>query len=185
MVHLTTSELEAGLDHVRASPADAGLVLLVVRRPALGERETLDVAELHPEHGLLGDTWSSRPSKRTPDGSPHPDMQLTLMNATAAALVAAHEDRWGLAGDQLYVDLDLSPENLPAGSRLRIGGAVVEVTAQPHTGCAKFVERFGEDAMRFVNGGIGRTLRLRGVNAKVVAAGQVRHGDRVVKLPFA
>ena len=103
-------------------------------------------------------------------------MQLNIINARVARLVAGDDpaDR-ALAGDQLHVDLDLSPENLPAGTRLAIGGAVIEVTDQPHTGCAKFAARFGAEALRFVNIGGGKQLRLRGINAKVVAAG---HGPR-------
>jgi MOSC domain-containing protein YiiM len=117
--------------------------------------------------GLVGDTWRSRGSSRTEDGSSHPDMQLNIMNARAAQLVAGQEARWALAGDQLYVDLDLSEANLPPGTRLELGSAVIEITEQPHRGCAKFAERFGRDALRFVNSDTGRELRLRGVNAKV------------------
>ena len=131
---------------------------------------------------MSGDTWSQRPSKRTPDGSPHPDMQLNIMGIRIARLVAVDPDRIPLAGDQLYVDLDLSVDALPAGTRLAIGSAVIEVTDQPHTGCAKFTERFGLDAMRFVNSPVGKELRLRGANAKVVVDGEVRPGDRIRRL---
>jgi len=179
MQHLTTSQLEAGVDDVRRAPSDAGRLELIVRRPALDEREVLDTGELDLSVGLVGDTWNRRSSRRTEDGSPHPDMQLNIMNARAAALIAGGRDRWPLAGDQLYVDIDLRDENLPAGTRLAIGSAVIEVTDQPHTGCAKFVERFGAEAMRFVNGRQGRPLRLRGLNARVVVPGRVRPGDPV------
>ena len=181
-VHRTTPELEAGLGHVRQSPADGGRLELVVRRPAVGEREELAAGELDLADGLLGDTWSTRPSRLTADGGPHPECQLNVMNSRMAALVAVDPARRSLAGDQLYVDLDLSQENLPPGTRLAIGSAVIEVTAQPHTGCAKFVARFGIDAMRFVNSPTGRALRLRGLNARVVQAGTVRPGDVVCKV---
>jgi len=181
-VHLTTAELEAGLDHVRRSPCDEGRFELIVRRPAVDEREILDVGVLDLEQGLVGDTWNVRGSTRTPDGGPHPDMQLNVINARAAALVAAHTDRRVLAGDQLHLDLDLSPANLPAGTRLALGSAVIEVTPQPHTGCKKFSARFGLDALRFVNSAEGKNLRLRGLNARVVVPGTVRTGDLVRKV---
>ena len=136
---------------------------------------------LDPAEGLVGDTWNVRKSMRTPDGSPHPDMQLNVMSARAAALVAQDKARWPLAGDQLFVDLDLSPENVPPGTRLAVGTAVIEVTDQPHTGCGKFVERFGVDAMKFVNSSLGRQLQLRGINARVVKPGAIRVGDLVKK----
>ena len=177
--HRTLAELEARLDHLRAAPTDQGVLELVVCRPGLDQRLVLDVGELSCVEGLVGDTWSQRPSKRTPDRSPHPDMQLNIMSSRAARLLAGSDDRMPLAGDQLYVDLDLSGATLPAGTRLAIGTAVVEVTDQPHTGCAKFAERFGRDAVRFVNSPAGRDLRLRGINAKVVVAGEVRPGDTI------
>jgi hypothetical protein len=177
--HTSAEALEQGLDHIRRSPEDGGRVELVVRRPAVSAREVLDEGALDPVEGLLGDSWRERGSGRTPDGSAHPDMQINVMNARVAALVAGPIDRWQLAGDQLYVDLDLSERNLPPGTRLALGSAVIEITDQPHRGCAKFVERFGEEAMRFVNSPVGRDLRLRGANARVVVAGVVRAGDRI------
>ncbi len=134
------------------------------------------------EQGLVGDTWKARGSRGTADGSSHPDMQLNLMNARSAALVAQDRERWPLAGDQLFVDLDLSAENLPPGTRLRIGTAVIEVTPIPHTGCSKFVSRFGLEAMKFVNSPVGRELNLRGICAKVVEPGSISAGDRVKKI---
>jgi hypothetical protein len=180
--HLTTDELTAALDDLRAAPTDAGTVELVVRRPGNGEREVLEVGTLDPIEGLVGDNWALRGSGRTPDGSAHPEMQLNVINARLSSLVAVDPERRALAGDQLHVDLDLSEHNLPPGTRLSLGSAVIEVTAQPHTGCAQFVERFGRDAMRFVNSPIGRQLRLRGLNAKVVVGGTVRPGDQIWKV---
>jgi hypothetical protein len=181
LVHLTREQLEAGLETIRLSPRDRGVLKMIVRRPRVGERETLREGQLDLVEGLLGDSWIRRGSSRSPDGGPHPDMQLNVMNARAVALIAREEGRWALAGDQLYVDLDLSKDNLPPGARLAIGDAVIEVSALPHTGCGKFVERFGVDAMKFVNGTIGRQLNLRGINARVVQPGTIRVGDTVTK----
>jgi len=178
----TTAILEAGLDDVRCSPADVGRVELIVRRPAVDEREILAEARLDTSDGLVGDTWKVRGSKCMPDGSAHPEMQLNIMNARAARLVAGGDDRRHLAGDQLYVDLDISETNLPPGTRLTLGSAVIEVTPQPHTGCAKFAGRFGKEALRFVNSDVGKQLRLRGMNAKVVVSGTVRPGDEIRKI---
>lgn len=175
-------ELSGAIDHIRRSPSDLGSLEMIVRRPAEDLREVLEVGDLDETDGLMGDTWISRTSSRTPDGSPHPDMQLNLMNARAVAAIAGARERWALAGDQLYVDLDLSVGNLPAGSRLEIGGAVIEVTDQPHRGCKKFSQRFGVDALRFVNSEIGMSVRARGINARVVKAGRVTRGDLVRKL---
>ncbi len=182
MRHLTRVELEAGLAQIRSAPPDEGALDLIVRRPAVNAREVLTVAELDPAHGLVGDTWRTRRSSRTADGSAHPDMQLNIMGSRAVALVAQSRDRWALAGDQLYIDMDLSERNLPAGTRLSIGTAVIEITAEPHTGCSKFVERFGVDAMKFVNSAVGHALHLRGVNARVVQRGTIRVGDAARKL---
>lgn len=181
-LHLTEDELLAGLEHIRQAPPDGGRLELIVRRPAVGEREVLEEGELDVVDGLVGDTWRQRPSSRTPDRSPHPDCQINVMGARVADLVAGHPDRRALAGDQLFLDLDLSAANLPPGTRLAIGTAVIEVTAQPHTGCGKFVERFGLEAMKFVNSPAGRALNLRGINARVVQSGAVRAGDRARKL---
>ena len=180
--HLTREELEAGLDHIRLSPKDEGLIQLIVRRPAVDAREVLEEAQLSPVDGLVGDTWKMRSSRRTADGSPHPEMQINIMNARAVSLVAQEKERWPLAGDQLFVDMDLSKANLPAGSRIKIGSAVLEVTKLPHTGCQKFVARFGLDAMQFVNSEVGKELCLRGINAKVVEQGTIRVGDVAKKL---
>ena len=181
--HLSMAELEAGLNHIRAAPKDVGVLEMIVRRPGIDERQVLDEGQLDLELGLVGDNWATRGSGRTGDGSAHPEMQLNLMNTRVTQLVAQDRDRWPLAGDQLYVDLDLSLANLPAGAQLAIGEAVVEVTAVPHRGCNKFTARFGQDAMRFVNSAVGRELNLRGINAKVVQPGVIRTGDEVRKLP--
>lgn len=183
MAHRATEELFAGLDAVRAAPADNGTVELIVRRPALGAREIVAEAELHPDAGLVGDSWKERGSRHTDDGSAEPDRQLTLMNARAIRLFAGDDtSRWAEAGDQLFVDLDLSASNLPPGTQLLLGTAVVEVTEKPHTGCPKFSARFGADALRFVATPEGRELHVRGINARVVQAGTVALGDTVVKL---
>lgn len=182
MKHLTMNELEAALDHLRQTPKDAGVVHLIVRRPRVDEREVLEEGQLDPVEGLIGDSWIIRKSSRTPDGSPHPEMQLNIMNSRVTALVAQDKERWPLAGDQFYIEMDLSKENLPAGSRLAIGTAVIEVSALPHTGCHKFVSRFGADAMKFVNSTVGKQLCLRGINAKVIQGGTVKVGSTVRKI---
>jgi hypothetical protein len=180
--HLTKEELEAGLDHVRQSPQDEGTLELIVRRPRTEEREVLEVGELDLVDGLVGDNWKARGSRMTSDGSAHPDRQLNVMNSRVVALVAQQKERWQLAGDQLFVDLDLSDANLPPGTRLALGSAVIEVTAPPHLGCHKFVARFGQEAMQFVNSDLGKQLHLRGINARVVVPGVVRVGDVVRKM---
>jgi hypothetical protein len=179
--HLTRAELEAGLDDISRSPRDSGVLELIVRRPGIDEREEPEQGELDLMVGLKGDTWSIRASSRTADGSPHADKQLNIMNARVAALVAQDKSRWALAGDQLFIDMDLSAANQPPGTRLALGSAVIEITAQPHDGCQKFMARFGLDAMTFVNSRVGKELHLRGVSAKVVRPGAIRVGDMVTK----
>jgi hypothetical protein len=179
---VTLEELEAGLDEIRGAPKEEGPLKLIVRRPRIEEREVLQEAELDLVEGLVGDNWRTRGSSRTPDRSSHPDMQLNIMNARVIALMARHPDRWQLAGDQLFIDLDLSAANLPPGTCLALGSAVIQVTDQPHTGCKKFVERFGADALKFVSSPLGRQLHLRGINARVVQPGVIRTGDLARKL---
>ena len=175
------AELEAALDLLQAAPRDAGVVTMIVRRPESGERELLEAADLDPLVGLVGDNWKARGSKSTPDGQAHPEKQITVMNARVAALLGGPDPaRQALAGDQLYVDLDIGEENLPAGSLLRVGTAVLKISESPHTGCGKFRARFGPDALRFVNSPLGTALRFRGLNAWVVTAGVVRLGDAAV-----
>jgi MOSC domain len=180
--HLTMEELEAGLDEIRRSPKDVGVLELIVRRPRVDEREVLEAGELDLKEGLVGDSWKMRSSSRTADGSAHPEMQLNIMNSRVIALLAQAQERWPLAGDQLFLNMDLSEENLPAGTQLSLGSAVIEVTAEPHTGCKKFVARFGLDAMKFVNSEVGRQLHLRGINAKVIQPGTIRVRDVVKKI---
>ena len=177
------TRLEQSLDHIREAPADLGTVELIVRRPAVDEREVLTEARLGTLEGLEGDTWSARGSSHTPDGGPNPDAQLTLMNARAAAAMAGDRERWALAGDQIFVDFDISVSNLPPGSRIQVGSAVIEFSETPHTGCSKFSGRFGIDALKFVSTPTGRELRLRGANCRIVVAGTVRVGDAIRKVP--
>ncbi len=180
--HLTFAEMEAGLEAIRQSPKDVGVLKLISRRPNTDEREVLNEAQLDPAHGLIGDNWKARGSRSTPDGSANPEMQLNVMNARVIELLSPDKSRWALAGDQLYVDFDLSEANIPPGTRLAIGSAIIEITAPPHLGCKKFSARFGPDAMKFVNSDEGKQLHLRGVNAKVFEASVVRSGDSVQKL---
>ena len=179
--HLRMDELNAGLEEIRQSPADVGVLKLIVRRPAICEREILEEGQLDLATGLVGDNWMTRGNLVTPKRTANLDTQLTIMNTRVADLVAGSQARWPLAGDQLYIDLNLGLVNLPAGTRLAIGSAAVEVTAVPHTGCKKFVERFGMDAMDFVNSSDGKQLCLRGINTRVVKAGPIRRGDAVIK----
>ncbi|PWT95388.1 MAG: MOSC domain-containing protein [Blastocatellia bacterium] len=182
ITHLTWPELEAGLDHIRQSPKDNGLLELIVCRPSVEERKVLEFGELDVQRGLIGDNWSTRGSSSTVDGGPNPEMQINIMNARAVALVAQQRERWHLAGDQLFLDMDLSKDNLPVGSRFSLGSAILEVTPPPHTGCSKFVARFGLEAMKFVNSEIGRSLCLRGINAKIVQSGSVEVGQLAKKI---
>jgi hypothetical protein len=165
-------------DDVSASPKDVGTVELIVRRPAVDRREVVVEAVIDAVEGLVGDTWRSRGSRR-PDRSADPEAQITVMSAGAASRFAGEKDRWPLAGDQFYVDLDIGEENLPAGSRIAIGEAVLQVSAKPHTGCAKFSSRFGREALQAVSSPDGRVQRLRGMNTSVVSGGVVRVGDDV------
>ncbi len=180
--HVPLEELMAGLDHIRQSPRTAGVLRLIVRRPQTETREVLDSGELDPAEGLVGDNWKQRGSSQTPDGSANPELQLTLTNARAMAAVAPEEGRRPLAGDQLYVDFDLSVDNIPPGTRLSLGEALIEITEPPHTGCRKYAARFGLEALKFISSPEGKRLQLRGVNAKVVRPGAIRVGDVVRKV---
>lgn len=182
-MHRALAQLEAETGHVLEAPADRGALEMIVIRPGIGERVVLEAAELHPDHGVVGDSWRSRGSSRTEDGSSHRDMQLNIISSRVLELIAGGRHRWPLAGDQLCVDLDLSEQNLPPWTKLRIGDATIEITDQPHTGCRKFSSRYGVDALRWVNSADGKALRLRGVNARVVEPGEIRRGDPVIRLP--
>ena len=174
-LHVTFDDLQIRLAQAGASPSDQGRLEMIVCRPGVDERQVLQQAELSLTDGLVGDGWRSR-------GSANPAAQVTLMNSRIIQLVAQEPSRWPLAGDQLFVDLDISEENLPAGQRIAIGEAVLEISALPHTGCAKFTARFGSDATRFVNSPEGRRERRRGANARVVQPGRIRQGDSIVKM---
>ncbi len=175
MMHRTTTELEGFLDHINASPSNDGPIEMIVRRPGEDEREITESGELDPELGLVGDDWSRR-------GEPHLGAQLTLINSRVLDAVAVERKRWPLAGDQIVVDLDLSKENLPPGTKLRIGEATVEISEIPHTGCAKFAGRYGKEGLRFVNVGEGRERRFRGIYATVIEGGSFSVGDKITKL---
>jgi hypothetical protein len=181
--HANYTALEAGLPEIRRSPQDRGQIVLIVRRPAAKEREVLAEAVLDPSEGLVGDSWRARASAKIANGEvPDRRTQLTLMNARVAALVAGDQHRWPLAGDQLYVDFDLGTANVPPGTQLAVGTALIEISDQPHRGCGKFLSRFGIDAQRFVTSPVGRELNLRGVNAIVRSGGLVRSGEEIRKL---
>jgi hypothetical protein len=187
MHHRTAAELEARIDHLQAAPAESGTLDLVVRRPANAEREVLAEGVLDEADGLIGDNWLARATSRALAEGRHLKAQVTVMSSRMIRLLADSDEERALAGDQLYVDLDISYANLPAGSRIALGdpengGAVIEVSDKPHTGCAKFVRRFGQEAVSFVNSEVGREMRLRGLNARVVTGGTVRPGDRVRKI---
>jgi hypothetical protein len=177
------AELESTLDQIRQSPTETGRVQLIVCRPAVGQRSVLAEAQLSLTEGLIGDNWKSRGYRKTLDGRAHPAMQVNLMNVRVIAALAPDKNLWPQAGDQFFVDFDLSKAHLPPGSRLAIGGAILEVTAEPHLGCLKFADRFGKDAVMFVNSDVGKALNLRGINARVIQEGVVRTGDSIRKLP--
>jgi len=179
----TTAALEARLDHLRAAPTRTGTLDLLVRRPEHAVRELLDEGELDETAGLVGDNWLSRATSRTIAHGRHLDAMITVMSSRMVRLLADDDATRALAGDQLYVDLDLSHDNLPAGSRLAVGDdAVLEVTAKPHAGCKKFLARFGPDALAFVNSEAGSAMRLRGLNSRVLHGGRIRPGDVVRRL---
>ena len=182
VAHPGIEELNAGLDYIRRSPAETGTLLKVVQRPAVDRRKVVAEGRLDVDGGLIGDSWKDRGSISTADGSANPAAQITIINSRALHLMAQSEDRWPLAGDQLVIDIDMSEANLPPGTRLAIGSAVLEISAEPHTGCVKFARRFGNAALRFVSTPTGRGLRLRGANTRVVQSGTIRAGDVVAKV---
>jgi hypothetical protein len=174
-----TGPFDAQLPHVQAAPADEGRVELIVRRPAVDERELLEEAVLDRDVGLVGDRWAARDREKTPI---YLSSQLTVISTRVLRAIEPDPTRWPLAGDQLYVDFDLGEANLPAGSRLAVGTSVLEISETPHTGCAKFSSRFGSEALRWINSPTGRAHRMRGLNARVVEPGTVRLGDAIRKL---
>jgi len=182
-LHLTAQQLNDGLEYIEGSPSDSTQIDMIVCRPAIGERKVIQQGYLDKEKGLIGDNWYTRGSSKTFDKSSHKEMQLNIMNSRCIGHIAQKKDRWQLAGDQLFIDLNLNDTNLPAGTQLSLGGeAIVEITAIPHNGCKKFAERYGVDAVKFVNSPIGKKLHLRGVNAKVVKSGIIKVGDTVKKI---
>ncbi len=182
ITHLNTKQLESGLYLIKQSPIDNSLLEMIVIRPDVDERKIIQEGYLDVEKGLIGDNWITRGSSKTLDGGSHPDMQLNIMNSRCIAHIAKSKERWQLAGDQLFIDLNLSDENLPTGTQLNIGEAIIEITAIPHNGCKKFTQRFGLDAVKFVNSVIGKKMHLRGVNAKIIRSGTIKTGDLVKKI---
>jgi hypothetical protein len=179
MPHQAKPSFDAYVEVVRGAPADDGRLEFIVRRPAQDEREVVEEALLDPGLGLVGDRWAMQDAQSTPS---YLAAELTLINTRVLAAIESDRSRWPLAGDQLYVDLDLSLDNLPAGTRLAIGSAVIEVSETSHTGCAKFSARFGGAAQRWVNSENGRNYRMRGLNARILEAGTVRAGDTIRKV---
>lgn len=182
VIHPSIEDLDAGLGHIRRSPENSGTLQMVVQRPAVDRRNVVAEGRLDVEDGLIGDSWKDRGSSSTADGSANPEAQITIINSRAVQLMAQSEERWPLAGDQLVIDIDMSVSNLPPGARLSIGSAVLEISAEPHTGCVKFARRFGNAALRFVSTPTGQDMRLRGANTRVVQSGTIRAGDIVEKV---
>jgi MOSC domain-containing protein YiiM len=182
MAYQTAEQLQAGMASVLDAPKDEGVVRLVVRRPARGQREILAEGQLDTERGLVGDDWVDRPGMNRETPSPY--AQVTVMNARAAELVSgeAQPEAWAQCGDQLYIDLDISEANLPAGTRIAVGEAVLELQAEPHTGCVQFRGWWGPEALRHISTEEGRALRMRGANTRVVQSGAVRPGDDARKI---
>lgn len=182
MTHRTIEELEAGLAQIRNAPSENGTLRLIVARTAVDEREIVEQGELTLESGLAGDNWLARGDRHTEDGSADPLRQVTIMNSRVLDLIAGPTQEWPAAGDQLYADFDISETNAPAGTRLKIGNATLEVTTAPHMGCGKFKVRYGHDALRWVNSEAGVALKLRGINARVIHPGTIQTGDPIAKL---
>jgi MOSC domain-containing protein YiiM len=178
----TLEQLHAGLDHIRASPADHGKLEMIVIRPVTNERRVLERCEISAAGGVHGDSWANDCWMKLDDGRPDPQVQICMMNARVIDLIAGSRDRWALAGDNLFVDFDMTCDNLQPGDRLSIGPAMVEISEQPHNGCKKFVSRYGKDALSFVNSPQGKQMRLRGIYAKVIEPGTIRVGDMMKKL---
>jgi len=182
MEYIDLATLEKGFDIIKQSPSKQGSLELIVTRPKVNQREELTKGVLDEDQGLVGDNWATRGSSSTSNGSANPEMQINIMNSRVARLICQHHSDWKMAGDQLFVDLNLSKDNVPPGTRLVVGKAILEVTSPPHTGCQKFAQRFGRDALKFISTKEGRHWQLRGINAKVIKGGTVRLGDKVVKI---
>ena len=182
MKHLTLTEIEAGMDWVLAAPDTVGRVEALVVRPAVDQRVSHTQVMFSPEQGVTGDNWLTSCWKKLPGGESDPEVQVAIMSARMIEVLTRDKSRWPLAGDQLFVDFDLSVVNLAVGNRLQVGAAVLEITAEPHRGCRKFSQRFGAEAKAFVNSKQGDAYRLRGVYAKIVSAGEVRVGDDIRKI---
>lgn len=180
--HLPITELEFSLDLIKESPKDNGVLEMIVRRPETETREIINSCEINLTNGLEGDNWKARGSSSTPDHSADPEAQITLMNSRVIQLLSVDKENWQWAGDQLFVDIDLSIENLPPHSKLQIGSVILEISAKPHTGCKKFSGRFGVEALEFISTPLGKSLRMRGVNTKVIQAGEIKIGDLIKKV---
>jgi hypothetical protein len=166
--HRSLVEIIAGFEALPPPPKDRGRLSLIVRRYPDGHREILSSTRLTPEEGVPGDGWNRRPPRKI-------DAQLAVIRIDIAELLAG-EQSVTLVGDQLFVDLNISSENLPTGTRLRVGNAEVEMTPEPHNGCLKFKDRFGQEALDFVNAKATRDQNRRGVYWKVVKAGEITDG---------
>lgn len=180
--HRSREELDQGLEEIAKAPKDGGRLEAIVIRPRANERRPVNSVEISADLGVNGDHWAKGCWKTLPDGNPHPDVQICIMNARVIRLLAGDKDNWPPAGDQLFFDLDLSRDNLEPGQRLKLGGAVIEITDVPHNGCRKFIERYGLAATQFVNSKFGKENRFRGVYAKVVETGTISVGDMIQKV---
>ena len=180
--HLNREELQAGLPHILASPDDDGVLEAIVVRPVSEERREVTQCRLTLAGGVESDHWANGCWKSTESGDPHPDVQICIMNARCIGLIAQERENWAPAGDNLFIDMNLTPDNMPPGQRIAVGSVILEITDTPHKGCAKFIRRYGRDACVFVNTGDGDRYKLRGIYARVVQDGTVRTGDRVRKI---
>ena len=180
--HLTLAELEAGLPEILQAPKDNGTLAAIVIRPEPARTGGTGKLRSQPEAGYAGDNWASGCWKTTYDGAPHPDVQICIMNARCIALIAQDRGNWAPAGDNLFIDMDLTPDNVPPGTQLAIGTAVIEITDTPHNGCESFIARYGRDACIFVNTREGKRLRLRGIYGRIVRDGRLAVGDSARKV---
>jgi MOSC domain-containing protein YiiM len=181
-LQLTDQEILSGLSDIHNSPIDNGTIELIVIRPDSNERSVLSQCRLSPEGGTEGDAWARGCWKKLDDGSPHPDVQICITNSRMMRLLAGSKENWPPAGDNLFVDLNLSRDVLTAGQLLQVGDCILEITETSHNGCGKFAERYGDAALRVVNSEIGKHHRLRGVYARVVRAGVISVGDRIHRI---